>query len=237
MLKLIELCKGKRWLLNKKAHDCLTSNTCICYWRLTTFTKMIYITLCLNIYEVVSSQDSDTDCYIIIRNLLDSIFNIKWEPNLPYQRPHSTQDSFTRLPTQCTVYPQSSFRQTIPNTTVNSVFSIIARNVWELYTYPILNMKLCDKICNILCRMVKRRYIFSFLSCSWLRHYATRWKVAVSIPDEVTGFFNWLNPSSCTMALGSTQPLREMGTRNLPGHKGRLARKADNLTAICEPSV
>jgi hypothetical protein len=32
------------------------------------------------------------------------------------------------------------------------------------------------------------------------------------------------------MALGSTQPLIEMSTRNLPGGKGRPARKADNLT-------
>jgi hypothetical protein len=37
------------------------------------------------------------------------------------------------------------------------------------------------------------------------------------------------------MALGLTQPLTEISTRNLPGGKGRLARKADNLTAICEP--
>jgi hypothetical protein len=36
-----------------------------------------------------------------------------------------------------------------------------------------------------------------------------------------------------TMALGSTQPLTEMSTRNLPGGKGRPAREADNLTAIC----
>jgi hypothetical protein len=36
---------------------------------------------------------------------------------------------------------------------------------------------------------------------------------------------------------GSTQPLREMSTRNLPGSKGRPALKADNLTAICEPIV
>jgi hypothetical protein len=28
-----------------------------------------------------------------------------------------------------------------------------------------------------------------------------------------------------------------MSTRNLPGGKGRPARKADNLTAICEPIV
>jgi hypothetical protein len=39
------------------------------------------------------------------------------------------------------------------------------------------------------------------------------------------------------MALGSTQPLTEMSTRNLPGGKGRPARKADNLAAICEPTV
>jgi hypothetical protein len=37
--------------------------------------------------------------------------------------------------------------------------------------------------------------------------------------------------------LGSTQPLTEMSTRNLPGGIGRPARKADNLTAICEPIV
>jgi hypothetical protein len=30
-------------------------------------------------------------------------------------------------------------------------------------------------------------------------------------------FFNWPNPSSRTMALGSTQPLTEMSTRKIPG--------------------
>jgi hypothetical protein len=39
------------------------------------------------------------------------------------------------------------------------------------------------------------------------------------------------------MALWSTQLLTEMSTSNLPGGKGRPARKADNLTAICEPIV
>jgi hypothetical protein len=42
------------------------------------------------------------------------------------------------------------------------------------------------------------------------------------------------NPSSRTMALGSTQPLTEMSTRNVAGGKGRPAPEADNLTAICE---
>jgi hypothetical protein len=39
------------------------------------------------------------------------------------------------------------------------------------------------------------------------------------------------------MVLGSTQPLTEMSTRNIPGGEGRPARKADNVTAICEPIV
>jgi hypothetical protein len=47
-------------------------------------------------------------------------------------------------------------------------------------------------------------------------------------------FFNLLNPSSRTMALGSTQPLTEMSIRNLPGgvKGGRLVR----LTTL-PPSV
>jgi hypothetical protein len=72
--------------------------------------------------------------------------------------------------------------------------------------------------------------------CSWLRHYATSRMVAASIPDEVIGFFNWPNPSSRTIALGSTQPLTEMSNRNLSGGKGRPARGAD-LRVICEPIV
>jgi hypothetical protein len=39
------------------------------------------------------------------------------------------------------------------------------------------------------------------------------------------------------MALGSTQPLTKMSTRNLPGGKKRQARKADKFAAICEPNV
>jgi hypothetical protein len=39
-------------------------------------------------------------------------------------------------------------------------------------------------------------------------------------------FFNLSNPSSRTMALGSTQPLTEMSTRNIPGRvkDGRRVR-------------
>jgi hypothetical protein len=57
------------------------------------------------------------------------------------------------------------------------------------------------------------------------------------IPDEVIRFFNAYNPFSRTMALGSAQPLTEMSTRNIPEGRRRPARKADNLTAICESIV
>jgi hypothetical protein len=58
----------------------------------------------------------------------------------------------------------------------------------------------------------------------------------VRVPDEVD-FFNLPNPSSRTMALGLTQPLTEMITKNLSGSKKRPARRADNLAAICEPDA
>jgi hypothetical protein len=55
-------------------------------------------------------------------------------------------------------------------------------------------------------------YVHSLDECrgtrwrSWLRHYATNWNVAGSIPDNRFGR---------TMALGLTQPLSEMSTRNI----------------------
>jgi hypothetical protein len=74
---------------------------------------------------------------------------------------------------------------------------------------------------------------------SWLMHYATSRKVAGSSPDEVD-FFNWHNPSSRTMALGSPQPLTEMSTRSLPGRikGGRRVRQTSppsvsRLSRIC----
>jgi hypothetical protein len=39
------------------------------------------------------------------------------------------------------------------------------------------------------------------------------------------------------MVLGSAQPLTEMSTKNLAGGKRQPARKVDDLTAICEPTV
>jgi hypothetical protein len=88
---------------------------------------------------------------------------------------------------------------------------------WALYSYITVGWKV----------------LASILNCSSVA-YATSLKVSGSIPDYVIGFLNWPNASSRTMALGPTQPLTEMSTRNLPGNKWR---PADNPTANCEPIV
>jgi hypothetical protein len=56
-----------------------------------------------------------------------------------------------------------------------------------------------------------------------------------SSPDEVV-FCNVPNPSSRTMALGSTQPLTEMNTRELPGGVGVKGGWRVRLTTL-PPSV
>jgi hypothetical protein len=61
-------------------------------------------------------------------------------------------------------------------------------------------------------------------------------RAPVRVPDDVECFSS-LNPSIHTMDLCSTQPLIEMSTRNLPGGKKRLVRRADNLAAMCELNV
>jgi hypothetical protein len=72
---------------------------------------------------------------------------------------------------------------------------------------------------------------------SWLRHCATSWKVTGSIPDGVVGIFNLHNSSCRTMALGLTQPLTEMSTRNISWEKRWPVRRADNVTTfICRLS-
>jgi hypothetical protein len=56
-----------------------------------------------------------------------------------------------------------------------------------------------------------------------------------SIPDEVTGFsIDLILPAA--YGPGVTQSLTEMSTRILPGGKGRLEHKTDDLTAIYELS-
>jgi hypothetical protein len=54
-------------------------------------------------------------------------------------------------------------------------------------------------------------WIYFFFCCTALQ----TGRPAGSIHDGVIGIFHWHNPSGCTMALGSTQPLTEMSTRNI----------------------
>jgi hypothetical protein len=62
-------------------------------------------------------------------------------------------------------------------------------------------------------------------------------RFTASNSSEIIGFIQFTIPSSHTMAVWLTQPLTEMSTRNIPGGKVQLARKADNLTAISVPIV
>jgi hypothetical protein len=98
---------------------------------------------------------------------------------------------------------------------------------------------------HVLKLFVFSKYLFfsGIQERSWLRHYATNHKVASSISDEVIGFFNWRTPSSRSMVLGSTQPLKEKRIRDFPGGQGwpvlrltifppsvsRLSRKCSSL--------
>ena len=75
--------------------------------------------------------------------------------------------------------------------------------------WPALDCQRCKSTEHWRCRVTRWR--------SWLRHCARSLKVAGSIPDGFTRIFLiGHNPSGHTMALGSTQPLTEMSTMNIP---------------------
>jgi hypothetical protein len=59
----------------------------------------------------------------------------------------------------------------------------------------------------------------------------------VRIPMGSLHFSIDLTLLAAFVVLGSTQTPTEISIRNLPGGKERPARKADNLTAIYEPTV
>ena len=78
----------------------------------------------------------------------------------------------------------------------------------------------------------------------WLSHCATSWKVTGSIPDGVNGIFHGHNPFDRTMALGLTQPLTEMSSRNISWGKGgrcvgltTLPHSCADCLEIWEPQI
>jgi hypothetical protein len=61
-------------------------------------------------------------------------------------------------------------------------------------------------------------------------------RLPVRVPDEVD-FFDLPNRSNRTMALGSSQPLKEMSIRNLPGVKsGRRLGLTTLPPSVCRMS-
>jgi hypothetical protein len=74
--------------------------------------------------------------------------------------------------------------------------------------------------------------------CSWSRQCTTSWKVPGSIPDRVIGLLHWLDPCSCTVTLGLTQPLTEMGNRGTSwGAKGGWGIRLTTLLPSCANSL
>ena len=55
---------------------------------------------------------------------------------------------------------------------------------------------------------------------------------ALRYKPEGRGFYSRLNRSGRTIALGSTQPLTEMSTRNITWEQRRLLRTADKPTTF-----
>jgi hypothetical protein len=53
-----------------------------------------------------------------------------------------------------------------------------------------------------------------------------------SVSNGVTGIFHWYNPSGHTMAVGSTQLVQKMSTRNISWGLRRPVCRADNLTTF-----
>ena len=57
------------------------------------------------------------------------------------------------------------------------------------------------------------------------------------VPDKFVAIFHWRNPSGRTVALGSTQPLTEMSTKNISWGLTWTVPRADNLTTLKSGSL
>jgi hypothetical protein len=86
-------------------------------------------------------------------------------------------------------------------------------NLYAFFFYPV--------------RVQNRLELFHF----WKkRGTVTSWMVTGWTPDEVTGIFNWPNPSSRTVVQGPTQSLREMSSSNLDCRRIRLTTSPPSVS-------
>ena len=88
-----------------------------------------------------------------------------------------------------------------------TVYSTYVKNEWSHTSSP--------PVCLHGMYMVVYRFLcYSSWWRNWLRHCATNQKVAGSISNCVIGIFHWFNPGRI-MALGLTQPLTKLSSRNI----------------------
>ena len=73
--------------------------------------------------------------------------------------------------------------------------------------------------------------VYCMLSEPWLLRYNR--KVAGSIPDGLIGILHWYNSSGRTMALGLTQPLTEINTKNISWGKGGRCVRLTTFPPSC----
>ena len=95
-------------------------------------------------------------------------------------------------------------RKPLPRSTANSTVSDCFAHLDIVDSY----WKRCKDCFNIHLQMWTA-------VAQWLRCCATNRNVAGSIPDGAIGIFHWYNPSDRSLALGSTQPLTKMSTKNI----------------------
>ena len=105
-------------------------------------------------------------------------------------------------------------------------------NLVRLQTFTLLRC-FAAWVCNYrrLGKTYQHELLRSTRRCSWLRHFATSWKVVGTIPDGVIGIFYWHNPSGRTVAPGSTQPTERQPVCRLT----TLPNSCADCLEICEP--
>ena len=118
--------------------------------------------------------------------------------------------------------------QSLHNFSINTVYKctfswslgethpLVLRSSDVFIQYSIIHNKVFIVFCiGILKNTVINNYKWGTRWRSWFRQCAKSRKVAGSNPHGFIGIFHWYNPSGRTMALGLTQPLTEMSTRNI----------------------